>query len=166
MSLQGRTRWLPRLGLLILINLLPACVRMYEVAVIAVMVLSLTYTAWIVLCIKDSHCAATPLHGFDRWLFRLSGPASMVLLAAFFMAEAQTSFFSSWSHNTQTAFMQAFLEVGLVLSSACLFAPRESDPIAPATLWKAINVPLWVIYSTMLVLAAMAPLFREDAVGS
>ncbi len=161
---EGRLRCLPSIGLLILINLIPLAASPSRSVVVPLMILSLIYTAWLVLRIRDACGDCHSLGGIELWLFRFSGLISILILFTTFLASSFAAD-EPWSPETHAIFMQIFMELGVFFSTACLLAPVAIRPLPPVFAWKAINLPLWIIYVLLLTLGTMANALRGYEAG-
>ena len=152
---ERRVKFLPRIGLLLLLNLIPAIPADHPLFLIGVLVPSLVYTAVLILSTRDTVRLADRLSPADLWLFRLSGPgAILVTLVPFILLGILEPNFDV--NPRYTVLLGHFvLELGIVLATACLACGAGIRHVPPTVIWKIISAPLLLVYVVLLVVSMM-----------
>ena len=165
-----RPKLLPRLGALGIVNFLTTAIAHSPISSFGItlvgMVLALVicgYLGLVILKTRDSMLALHRLHPSDLWICRRSGALAVGLavallvgldiLVAYDVAPSDIGVESSWG----MALVGFVMEIGVVLSAACLWAPRSLQHTKPLILWKILAAPLLLVYGLYVVLLLLLP---------
>ena len=159
----ARPQLLPRLGTLAAVNLVAGALSRSPIAMCGVILLSTGYLAIVILKTRDVMRHVGGLHPTDRWLCRWSGVLASALAASLFagvnilvgddMDPSDVGLESSWG----MVLVGFIMEIGVVLSVACLWAPRNLGHARPVILWKIMAGPLLMVYGLYVVLLMITP---------
>lgn len=159
-----RPKLLPRLGVLGGINVLAALIAYFPFAFFFIALLSVGYLGVTILRTRDLVSGGDRLHPSDRWICRKSGVLAASLAATLFMGAclAMSGDKGPEDIGLETAWGMALvgfiMEIGVVLSVACLCAPKELRHARPHTLWRAAAIPLLLIYGAYVVFLMWTPI--------
>ena len=83
------------------------------------------------------------------------------ILVAFDIEPSEIGIETSWG----MLLVGIVMEVGVVMSVACLWAPRDLHHVRPVLLWKSMSGPLLLVYGLYVVLLLITPFASRLAEG-
>lgn len=160
-----RSRLLPSLGVLALIDLFIFSMPRWRIIVPIGFLAAMVYLAYVVVVTKDIAVDVSNQCPFDRWLCKWSGPIALMTAVGLFVAVTGTQtgaeLEDTWIGSMSGMLLIKFtMEVGLVMGVACWCYPRKLGS-KTVFFWRALVVPLVLIYGSYLVLLPIAQLVGD-----
>lgn len=161
-STRKRSRLLPSLSLLALIDLVLLNLPRWPIILALGFLGAVLYLACLVLSTKDIAADFENQHPIDRFLCRWSGPIAVLTFLGLIIAVAQTDLKrepeETWIGSSWGLMSIKFtMELGFILSVACWCKPTGSGHNSNLG-WRILVVPLLVIYGMYLVLLPIGQL--------